>query len=102
MPKRSSNLPRDPNQLAARIVAMSTGRESPDTADPNGEQVHQEEVAAGAKIVAKEKNPAAVALGRQGGMKGGRARAEKLSAASRTEIARKAASTRWKKAVAVL
>jgi hypothetical protein len=44
-----------------------------------------------------EKNPAAVALGRLGGAKGGRARAKKLSARRRAEIARKAAKTRWAK-----
>lgn len=44
------------------------------------------------------KNPAAVALGRLGGLKGGRARAEKLTAAQRSEIARKAALARWKTA----
>lgn len=43
------------------------------------------------------KNPAAVALGRLGGLKGGKARAEKLSAQKRKEIARKAANTRWNK-----
>ena len=42
------------------------------------------------------KNPAAVALGRLGGLKGGRARAEALSPAKRKEIARKAAQARWK------
>jgi len=44
------------------------------------------------------KNPAAVALGRLGGLKGGPARAEKLTAAQRSEIARKAARARWKTA----
>ena len=43
----------------------------------------------------REKNPAAVALGRLGGLKGGKARAEKLSAARRNEIAKKAAQARW-------
>lgn len=43
-----------------------------------------------------EKNPAAVALGRLGGLKGGKARAKKLTAEQRGKIARKAASTRWK------
>lgn len=42
-----------------------------------------------------EKNPHAVALGRVGGKKGGRARAEKLSADQRSEIARRAAVARW-------
>ena len=42
-----------------------------------------------------EKNPAAVALGRLGGLKGGPARAKKLSPATRKIIARKAARARW-------
>ena len=41
------------------------------------------------------KNPAAVALGRLGGLKGGKARAEKLSARKRSEIAKKGAAARW-------
>jgi len=46
---------------------------------------------------APAKNPAAVALGRLGGLKGGKARMEKLSAKRRTEIAKKAANARWAK-----
>ena len=42
------------------------------------------------------KNPAAVALGRLGGLKGGKARAAKLSAKRKSEIAKKAAIARWK------
>ena len=42
------------------------------------------------------KNPAAVALGRLGGKKGGKARAAKLSAERRSEIARMAAQARWR------
>jgi len=45
----------------------------------------------------KEENPAAVALGRLGGLKGGKARAAKLSAKEREAIARKAATSRWNK-----
>jgi hypothetical protein len=45
----------------------------------------------------KEKNPAAVALGRLGGLKGGKARAEKLTAKRKAEIAKKAAVARWSK-----
>ncbi len=41
------------------------------------------------------KNPAAVALGRLGGLKGGNARAAKLSPKKRTEIAKLAAKARW-------
>ncbi len=44
-----------------------------------------------------QKNPAAVALGRLGGLKGGKARAKKLTAKQRSEIAKKAAQARWKK-----
>ena len=44
----------------------------------------------------REKNPAAVALGRLGGLKGGNARAEKLSPERRKEIAKIAATSRWK------
>jgi hypothetical protein len=43
-----------------------------------------------------DKNPAAVALGRLGGLKGGRARADKLSPSVRKEIAQKAAQARWR------
>jgi hypothetical protein len=45
----------------------------------------------------KKKNPAAVALGRLGGLKGGKARAAALSAERRTDIARKAVMARWAK-----
>jgi hypothetical protein len=44
-----------------------------------------------------EKNPSAVALGRLGGLKGGKARANKLTPRRRKEIARKAARARWSK-----
>ena len=76
MPKRSSSEP-DINQLAAAIVAQTTNSEVAVNLDG--------------------KNPAAVALGRLGGLKGGKARAESLSAKQRKEIARKAAAKRWKR-----
>lgn len=47
----------------------------------------------------KKKNPNAVALGRLGGLKGGKARAKKLSPERRSEIARNAANIRWQKAL---
>lgn len=53
-----------------------------------------------ASIVAKathEKNPAAIALGRLGGLKGGKARAKALTPKQRQDIARKAAKKRWEK-----
>lgn len=46
---------------------------------------------------AEGKNPHAVALGRLGGLKGGKARAKKMTPEQRREIARKAADTRWHK-----
>lgn len=48
------------------------------------------------KETTSEKNPAAVALGRLGGLVGGKARAKKLSAKERKSIAKKAAKSRWK------
>jgi hypothetical protein len=47
--------------------------------------------------MAKKKNPAAVALGRKGGLKGGRARWHGLTKEQRSEIARKAVQARWAK-----
>ena len=79
MVKRSSR-PRDLNKLAASIVRDATDERTEE------ERIHE----AG-------KNPAAVALGRLGGAKGGRARAIKLTATRRKEIARRAAAARWKK-----
>lgn len=49
------------------------------------------------KEATKEKNPAAVALGRLGGLVGGHARAKKLTPEKRKEIALKASKARWKK-----
>jgi hypothetical protein len=46
--------------------------------------------------MAKKKNPHAVALGRKGGLKGGPARAAKLTPEERRESAKKAAEARWK------
>jgi hypothetical protein len=82
MPKRSRR-PAEPdvNEMAARILAQAAGMPG-------------EETAAAAPPV---KNPAAVALGRLGGLKGGNARAKALSAKKRRDIARQGAETRWKK-----
>lgn len=44
----------------------------------------------------RQKDPAAVALGRKGGLKGGKARAEKMTKEERTESARNAANARWR------
>jgi len=69
----------DLNQIAASIVERTTDSQSETPAPPN------------------KKNAAAVALGRRGGLKGGKARAESLSPRRRKAIAKKAAAARWKK-----
>ena len=82
MPDRSSKKPRrprDPNQLAKAIVDEAT---DPDSTPPEDDD---------------PRDPSAVDLGRRGGLKGGPARARKLSAKKRSEIARKAARARWAK-----
>lgn len=79
MQKRSSKkAPRDLNQLAASIVDQATSEE-PETKDEDD-----------------GKDPNAVALGRKGGLKGGPARAKKLTPEQRSEIAKKAAAKRWR------
>ena len=79
MPKRSSK-PRDLNQLAARLVHDATSDESKDDEDTDA-----------------GKDPAAVELGRRGGLKGGKARAQKLTPEERSEAARRAAEARWRR-----
>jgi hypothetical protein len=66
----------DINEAAFRVVREATEKHDPE---------------------AMKKNPAAVALGRLGASKGGKARALKLSAKRRAQIARKAAMARWRK-----
>lgn len=73
-PKR----PRDPNQLAKLVVDIATDER------------------ADASLTLDGKNAAAVLLGRRGGLKGGRARAAALTPERRREIAKKAATSRWK------
>ena len=55
------------------------------------------EISTGQALKPKEKNAAAVALGRLGGMKGGKARAAALTTEQKSEIAQKAAKARWAK-----
>lgn len=73
-PKR----PRDVSQRAKLIVDIATGQVEDENPDEG-------------------KNPHAVALGRLGGIKGGKARAAKLTAEQRSEIARRAAQARWRR-----
>jgi len=78
MPDRSrKKRPTDLNRLAASIVGDATGDTPP--------------------VVEDNKDAAAVALGRRGGKKGGKARASKLTPEQRSEIARLAAAARWKR-----
>jgi hypothetical protein len=80
MPDQSSKKPKRPRDLsllAKKIVDLAT----------EGEPAEEP----------SEKNPHAVALGRLGGAKGGKARAEKLTPEQRSEISRKAAKARWEK-----
>jgi hypothetical protein len=81
MPKRSSK-DHDFAVNAFRIVEQAIGEHMDGTPLPDP---------------AEGKNPAAVALGKLGGAKGGKARAAKLSPAKRKAIAKKAAASRWKK-----
>ena len=77
MPERSSKKrPTDINELAAQLVGEATGEIEREPDDG--------------------KDPAAVALGRKGGLKGGKARAESMTAEQRSEAARKAAQARWR------
>ena len=78
MAKKTTNRPSDQNKLAKLVVDQLTGTEEPSMDSP-------------------KKNPAAVSLGRLGGLKGGKARAKKMTAEERSASARKAAKARWAK-----
>jgi hypothetical protein len=78
MPDRSRKRPRDPNQLGKLIVDIATG-ETEETPEDTG------------------KDPAAVELGRKGGLKGGKARAEGMTPEERSAAAKRAAKARWAK-----
>jgi hypothetical protein len=86
--RKPKKLPSGANLLAARIVTVSTGQDTPKLSGDSNEHT--------ALKPEKDKNPAAVALGRLGGLKGGKARAKKLSAEDRARIAQRAAKARWK------
>ena len=83
---RGERRPEDPAAAAVRTVRLAVG-DITESLDEPGIAKH----AAPEKL----KNPAAVALGRLGGQRGGKARAAKLSDDERREIARRAASARW-------
>ena len=81
--KGSSKLPIDVNQLAAEIVRLSTEESAP----PQD------------KLVSSSISKYLAQIGQKGGLKGGIARAKKLSGKQRSAIAKKAATARWRKAV---
>lgn len=76
MPNRPRR-PRDPNELAFQVFQEAIGEATP----PREEE--------------RTKNPAAVALGKLGGSRGGKARAQSMTAEQRSDSARKAALARW-------
>ena len=87
MDKRSSKKrEHDFAVTAFRVVQEATGEE----AEPTPQEALQEPTP-------EERHAAAVVLGRLGGKKGGKARAEKLTPEQRTEIAKKAAQSRWQR-----
>jgi hypothetical protein len=75
--RRSSSLPKDANQLAASVVQLATEEPNESQRSPISQYLSQ--------------------IGRKGGLKGGKARAKKLTSEKRRTIARKAAHARWKK-----
>jgi len=76
MPKRISKRLKDPNQIAAAVVALSTAEEPPTDA------------ALLSKVMAE--------MGRKGGKIGGKRRLETMTAARRRQVAKKAANARWR------
>lgn len=83
MAKKPGGLRRDVNENAARIVALTTGQETPVNVLSQSEEEK------------RLRSEAAAMLGKLGGSKGGKMRAQNLSAKRRTDIARKAAHKRW-------
>lgn len=81
---RSRKLPKDPNLLAAEIVRRSTEEDSDDLQNANAPAPKRSPIS---EYLAE--------IGRKGGLKGGKARAKKLSAKKRRAIAKKAAKIRW-------
>lgn len=72
-----TKMPRDPNQLAKAVVDLATGQRTPEPV--------------------REKDPAAIARGRLGGVIGGKKRAANMTAEQRSESARLAAKARWER-----
>jgi hypothetical protein len=81
MAEKNPKRPRDLNQWAKRMVDIATG--AANDREPTPEE--------------QGKDPAAVSLGRRGGLKGGKARAESMTPERRAEIAKQAAEARWRR-----
>jgi hypothetical protein len=77
--QKRSRMPRDTNQLAHKVLQIAIGEDVEKPKPDDG------------------KDPAAVALGRKGGLVGGKARWKGVSKRKRAELARKAAKARWRK-----
>lgn len=91
MRRSSKPLPKDANKLAYEIVRLST-EESKESENPE----EPTPVIEKPKIERSAISEYLATIGRKGGLKGGKARAEKLTGERRVEIAKKAASARWK------
>jgi hypothetical protein len=84
--KKIKNLPKDPNKRAFEIVRLSTE-------EPEEPKVEETPIEDNRSEISKYLST----IGRKGGLKGGKARSEKLTPERRKEISKKAALTRWKK-----
>lgn len=91
MAKERKARPRAPdaNQIAFRVMREATAEHDPDDAEPDPEPEPEP--------AKPTKNAAAAELGRRGGLKGGKVRAERMTAEERSASARKAAAARWDK-----
>ena len=86
MRRSSKKLPKDPNQLAYEITRLSTEEEPEEKPQVPDQTQAEEAISAYLSLI-----------GKKGGLKGGPARAKKLTAKKRKEIAEKAAKARWDK-----
>ena len=84
MMQKRSRMPRDVTQMAYKTLQMAIGEDIEPEPAPKPDD---------------GKDPAAVSLGRRGGLVGGKARWKGVSAKERTQLAKKAAHARWKKAL---
>ena len=91
--KKPKNLSKDSNKLAYEIVRLSTEEEEVTEQSPIKEEPPEEQPKEGRSAISEY----LATIGRKGGLKGGKTRAERLTPEQRKEIARKAANSRWSK-----